>query len=102
MARYLIVTWDGAGNMVPTLAIARGLVAAGHDVRMIGHSSIERRCGDYGTRFIPFSPAAEWGEQPEDASDFEAEMRVMLEQLCFSQAIGDDVRAELDARARTW
>lgn len=95
MTRFLIVTWDGAGNLVPTLAVADGLVAAGHDVRMIGHGSIEQRCGDHGTRFIPFSVAADWGEQPEDASDFEAEMRVMLEQLCFNRAIGEDVRAEL-------
>ena len=26
MNRFLIVTWDGAGNLVPTLGIARTLV----------------------------------------------------------------------------
>ena len=35
MGRYLIVTWDGAGNLAPTLGIARTLVERGHDVRMM-------------------------------------------------------------------
>jgi UDP:flavonoid glycosyltransferase YjiC (YdhE family) len=46
MGSYLIVTWDGAGNLVPTLGIARTLVERGHDVRMLGHETIAERSGD--------------------------------------------------------
>jgi UDP:flavonoid glycosyltransferase YjiC (YdhE family) len=52
--RFLIVTWDGAGNLVPTLAVAQHLVNAGYDVRLMGHRSIERRAGGGGWRVRPF------------------------------------------------
>ena len=61
MSRYLIVTWDGAGNLVPTLGIARTLVERGHDVRMIGHDTIAERCGDVGARFRPVDPGRRAG-----------------------------------------
>jgi hypothetical protein len=43
MARIVIVTWDGAGNLVSTLGTARALVQRGHDVRLMGHDSILER-----------------------------------------------------------
>jgi MGT family glycosyltransferase len=95
MARYLIVTWDGAGNLVPTLGIARGLVRAGHDVRMLGHDSIAQRCGDQGTRFVPLTQAPGW-DAMDDPDDFEAEVKLMIEDLCFSALIAGDVAAELE------
>ena len=95
MTRYLMVTWDGAGNLVPTLGIARTLVAAGHDVRMIGHASIQERCGDQGTRFTPFTPAADW-DPLQVPANFEEEMAMIRERLCFNPAIASDVLAELD------
>jgi UDP:flavonoid glycosyltransferase YjiC (YdhE family) len=95
MTRYLMVTWDGAGNLVSTLGIARTLVAGGHDVRMIGHASIQERCGDQGTRFIPFTPAADW-DPLQVPGNFEEEMEMIRGRLSFNPAIGDDVRAELE------
>ena len=78
MGRYLIVTWDGAGNLVPTLGIARTLVERGHDVRMMGHSTIVERCGDVGTRFVPLSQGELW-DAMDDPDDFEAEVRLLIE-----------------------
>jgi hypothetical protein len=40
MGHYLIVTWDGAGNLAPTLGITRALIDRGHDPRLLGHESI--------------------------------------------------------------
>ena len=54
MGRFLVVTWDGAGNLLSTLGIARRLAQRGHDVRLLGHRSIQRRYGDRGWRFLPF------------------------------------------------
>lgn len=95
MARYLIVTWDGAGNLVPTLGIARTLVTDGHDVRMIGHDTIRQRCGDIGTRFIALTQPDDW-DQMEDPDDFEAEVTLLINDLCCSVPIARDVAAELD------
>ena len=37
MARILVVTWDGGGNVPPMLGIARELQRRGHQVRVLGH-----------------------------------------------------------------
>jgi UDP:flavonoid glycosyltransferase YjiC (YdhE family) len=95
MGRYLIVTWDGAGNLVPTLGIARTLVERGHDVRMLGHDTIVERCGDVGTRFIPLSQGPLW-DAMEDPNDFEAEIKLLIEELSFSSVIARDVAVELE------
>ena len=95
MSRYLIVTWDGAGNLVPTLGITRTLVERGHDVRMLGHSTIAERCGDMGARFVPLSQGEGW-DAMDDPEDFEAEMKLLTEDLCFSTIIARDVAKELD------
>ncbi|TNM39775.1 glycosyltransferase family 1 protein [Nocardioides albidus] len=95
MSRYLIATWDGAGNLVPTLGITRTLVERGHDVRMLGHDTIAERCGDVGARFVPLTQRAGW-DAMEDPDDFEAEVKLMIEGLCFSSTIARDLARELD------
>jgi UDP:flavonoid glycosyltransferase YjiC (YdhE family) len=95
MGRYLIVTWDGAGNLVPTLGIARTLVDRGHDVRMIGHDTIVERCSDVGARFIPLTRGQGW-DAMEDPDDFEAEVKLLIEELCFSSTVAGDLARELE------
>jgi UDP:flavonoid glycosyltransferase YjiC (YdhE family) len=95
MGSHLIVTWDGAGNLVPTLGIARTMVERGHDVRMLGHGTIAERCGDLGARFVPLSQGEGW-DAMEDPDDFEAEMKLLIEELCFSSTIARDLAQELD------
>ena len=95
MSRYLIATWDGAGNLAPTLGIARALVERGHEVRLLGHQTIAERCGDVGTRFVPLSQGALW-DAMDDPADFEAEIRMLIDELCFSSTIPRDVANELD------
>jgi UDP:flavonoid glycosyltransferase YjiC (YdhE family) len=94
MNRYLIVTWDGAGNLVPTLGIARTLVERGHDVRVLGHDTILERCGDVGARFVPLTQGEGW-DAMEDPDDFDAEVRLLIEELCFSATIARDLAREL-------
>ncbi len=94
MVRYLIVTWDGAGNLGPTLGITRTLVERGHDVRMIGHETIAERCRDVGARFVPLTQGEGW-DAMEDPDDFEAEVKLLIEELCFSSTIARDLAREL-------
>jgi UDP:flavonoid glycosyltransferase YjiC (YdhE family) len=95
MSRFLIATWDGAGNLPPELGIARTLVERGHDVRLLGHRTIADRCGDVGTRFVPLSQNEFW-DAMDDPADFEAEVRLLIDQLCFGSTIADDLAEELD------
>jgi UDP:flavonoid glycosyltransferase YjiC (YdhE family) len=95
MSRFLIATWDGAGNLAPALGIARTLVDRGHDVRLMGHRTIAERCGDVGTRFVPLSQGELW-DAMDDPGDFEAEIRLLIDELCFSPTIAGDLAKELD------
>ncbi len=95
MSRFLIATWDGAGNLAPTLGIARTLVERGHDVRLMGHRTIAERCGDVGTRFVALSQNELW-DAMDDPGDFEAEIRLLIDELCFSSTIPEDLAKELD------
>jgi MGT family glycosyltransferase len=95
VSRYLIATWDGAGNLVPTLGIARTLVDRGHDVRVLGHDTIADLVGDVGARFVALSQAPGW-DAMDDPDDFEAEMKIMIEDLCFSATVAEDLARELD------
>jgi UDP:flavonoid glycosyltransferase YjiC (YdhE family) len=94
MNRFLIMTWDGAGNLAPTLGIARTLVGRGHDVRLMGHRTIAERCGDVGTRFVPLSHNELW-DALEDPTDFEAEIRLLINEVSFSSTVAGDLAAEL-------
>jgi MGT family glycosyltransferase len=95
MSRFLIMTWDGAGNLAPTLGIARTLVERGHDVRLMGHRTIAERCGDVGTRFVPLSQGELW-DAMDDPGDFEAEIRLLINELSFSSTVAGDLAKELD------
>lgn len=94
MSRYLVVTWDGAGNLVPTLGIARTLVEGGHDVRLLGHDTIAERSRDVGARFVPLTQSEGWSAL-EDPSDVAAEVKLLIDELCFSSTIAGDLAREL-------
>jgi UDP:flavonoid glycosyltransferase YjiC (YdhE family) len=95
MSRFLIMTWDGAGNLAPTLGIARALVERGHDVRLMGHRTIVERCGDVGTHFVPLSQSELW-DAMDDPTDFEAEIRLLIDEVSFSSTVAGDLAQELD------
>ena len=88
-----MVTWDGAGNLVPTLGVASALARRGHDVRLFGHQSIDDRCGNAGWRFRAFTHASalDCAERRDGAS----ELATMAETTWFSGALANDVRDEL-------
>ena len=94
MTRYLMVTVDGADNLVPTLGLAARLSALGHDVRLLGHPSIHDRCGSHGWRPIPFTKAAPYDSTwPVDPAE---EMARLGEAIFFDTGIGLDTLAELE------
>ena len=53
MAEIVVVTWDGGGNVPPTLAIAAELAARGHGIRVLGHRSQRRTIEAAGHLAVP-------------------------------------------------
>ena len=94
MSRYLMVTWDGAGNLVSTTALARALVERGHDVRLLGHRSIDERVGAHGWRFRPFRRTPDFDST--QALDPDAEFQILSASLWGNGDVGLDVLDELE------
>jgi MGT family glycosyltransferase len=94
MARVLVATWDGAGNLVSTLGISQRLVQDGHDVRLLGHRSIPARSPDHGWRFRPLQHTGEFDSS--DSMDLEREMELLGDRLWFSESVAQDVINELE------
>jgi MGT family glycosyltransferase len=94
MSKVLMVTWDGAGNLVSTLGVARALAERGHDVRLLGHRSIDQRCGAHGWRFRPFRHTVEFDSTA--VLDPAAEMEVLTRDLWFNDSVARDVVDELE------
>ncbi|GAA1578800.1 hypothetical protein GCM10009789_35540 [Kribbella sancticallisti] len=60
MARILIVTWDGGGNVPPMLGIGAELRDRGHDVRVLGHPQQRATVEGNGLMFAPYVHALPW------------------------------------------
>jgi UDP:flavonoid glycosyltransferase YjiC (YdhE family) len=60
MARIVIVTWEGGGNVPPALVLATRLAGRGHDVRAIGTDSLADRFAAEGIAFTARDPLHEW------------------------------------------
>jgi MGT family glycosyltransferase len=54
---FLFVTWNGGGNVPPTLSIARKLVARGHRVRVVAPPSLASVVRAEGCAFVAFARA---------------------------------------------
>ena len=60
MARLVMVTWDGGGNVPPLLCTAVELRRRGHDVRFLGHEPQRARLTGAGFAFTPYRQAVPW------------------------------------------
>jgi UDP:flavonoid glycosyltransferase YjiC (YdhE family) len=58
--RFLIVTWEGGGNIAPAIALGYHLNRAGHDVRLLGPHSAAREVNAAGLRFVPYASVPAW------------------------------------------
>src|SRR5512144_2645034 len=89
--RFHFVTWSGGGNTTPTYALARRLVARGHEVTILGQRAQAEAAHDLGARFVPLG-VPDWtpGKSLEDESE-------AFLALLFGPAVGEAV---LDHMAR--
>jgi MGT family glycosyltransferase len=98
--RFLFATWDGGGNVPPTLEIARRLLTRGHSVRVLGPRSLRPRFEVAGCVFTAYervpngvpSAAGESGMGRMRAAFLVPELARAAPALAFAQ----DVLGELD------
>lgn len=93
-SKILLVTWDGAGNVAPMLAVAERLVRAGHRVRLLTHGSLRMRAEAIGCEVVPFRHDAD--RDSAVPVDLEDEFNVLARELLCNREIGREVVAELD------
>jgi UDP:flavonoid glycosyltransferase YjiC (YdhE family) len=63
MARILVVTWDGGGNVPPMLGIACELRRRGHEVRVLGHPQQHESVASAGLRFVDYHHGRAWSSK---------------------------------------
>lgn len=93
MARILVVTWDGGGNVPPALGIAAELTRRGHRVRVLGHPQQRAAVAEAGLEFVAYAHARPWS-----SSDPAPGLRMLVKYVAMftDPGPGEDLRAELE------
>lgn len=93
--RFLIVTWDGGGNVQPAIGLGRLLAARGHAVRILGQRHLRRRVESAGCAFRSLPPQLEWDRAKGRA--WEDKTQADYRQTLFAgMPVVDGMLAELD------
>ena len=64
--RFLFVFWEGGGNVPAQLALAKGLIERGHEVRVLTEDCLAADVAAAGCRFEPFVEAPNRASRTED------------------------------------
>lgn len=65
--KFLIATWEGGGSVGPKLTVARKLIAAGHDVRVMSDACNRLEAEAVGARFVAWSRAPSRSERTRES-----------------------------------
>jgi UDP:flavonoid glycosyltransferase YjiC (YdhE family) len=90
--RFLIISWDGGGNVPPAVALGRRLVGHGHQVSVLGPRSLQQRFEQAGCAFRPYTSVPEW--DPSRGRALEDQPEVFLDLLC-GERLANDVLGEV-------
>lgn len=93
MARILVVTWDGGGNVPPMLGVAGELQRRGHQVRVLGHPQQREVVVSAGLKFVDYRHARPWS--PKVAATGTRFLLRFLFGVFTDPGPGKDVRNEL-------
>ena len=98
--RFLFATWEGGGNVLPTLAIARQLRGRGHSVRVLGPRSLRLQIEGAGCAFSAYARVPHPLPSPAGAAIFgrarAALLVVELARAAPALAYAEDVLSELE------
>lgn len=91
----LAVTWDGAGNVMPQLAVYRALTERGHRVRVLGHRTLQARIEAAGCEFVAYQTATDV-DPARPAVPMAEEQAYQFEHILYGRGFALDVLSELD------
>jgi UDP:flavonoid glycosyltransferase YjiC (YdhE family) len=92
MSRVVFVTWDGGGNVVPAVAIARELQGRGHQVRFLGQAGQRASFERAGFGFAAYRRPGPWTATGERNAITNA---VGFLRLLTGRSLGRDLIAEV-------
>ena len=92
MASVQFVTWDGGGNLPPTLGIARELHRRGHAVRVIGEESQRSAVASADLSFSAWSHPLSTGQVERSAGD---RLTYLIKEVWLNTDLADEVFAAL-------
>jgi UDP:flavonoid glycosyltransferase YjiC (YdhE family) len=93
-ANVLMVTWDGAGNIPPELALCGALVDAGHNVHVFTHDSLKKRVETIGASFVPIRQAGQIDTH--DVTSEEESLQKLMENVFLCDGLLADLDAAID------
>lgn len=92
VGRFLIISWDGGGNVPPALNLGARLVQQGHRVRLLGWESMKSRAAIVGLEFKTYPSVPPW---PSGVTLQQAWKERAIPAL-LGQGTRDDIRAEIE------
>ena len=92
VGRFLIISWDGGGNVPPTLNLGARLAHLGHRVRLLGWDSMKSRAATVGLEFTAYRSVPPW---PSGVT-FEQAWKKRIVPALFGQGTRDDIRTEIE------
>jgi len=87
-AKYLMVTWDGAGNLPPERSLVRVLLKRGHQVDVLAHPSIQQKFEADGALFHTYRNVLPYSSL--EQMDLESEFQNTFDNIIFAQGAFDD------------
>ena len=92
IGRFLIISWDGGGNVPPALNLGTRLVHLGHRVRLLGWESMKSRAAIAGLEFAAYPSMPPW---PSGITLQQGWMKHVVPAL-FGPGTRDDIRSEIE------
>lgn len=92
MSRIVFVTWNGGGNLVPALGIARELDRRGHPIAFLGQETQRRAVEDEHLPFTAYAPGPQRDSRPATAAE---RQRLLMRDTWLNTSLADDVAALL-------
>jgi len=92
VGRFLIISWDGGGNVPPALNLGARLVHLGHRVRLLGWESMKSRAAIVGLEFAAYPSVPPW---PSGVTLQQAWKERVVPAL-LGRGTRDDIRTEIE------
>jgi UDP:flavonoid glycosyltransferase YjiC (YdhE family) len=92
VGRFLIISWDGGGNVPPALNLGARLVHLGHRVRLLGWESMKSRAATAGLEFTAYPSMPPW---PSGVT-LQQGWKERVVPALFGPGTRDDIRTEIE------